>query len=152
MVRQDAKRSFGLRESDENESSVFSGNYPRQAALKAARQLTPASSEADADQQELRLRERGTDKLHIYDAWAWEEDAPEDGPSGSRAPLPKPTSQNSVSHTSTNNTGFWPPYPAPYLTDLRTGWGRGLLLLTFFFPQRGGERTHESRHAVQTSY
>ena len=80
MVRQDGKRSFGLRESDGSESSVFSGNYPRQAAMKAARRLTPASSEADADQQELRLRERGTDKLHVYEAWAWEEDAPEDGP------------------------------------------------------------------------
>ncbi|EMA54895.1 MULTISPECIES: non-histone chromosomal MC1 family protein [Halococcus] len=80
MVRQDGKRNFGLRESDGSESSVFSGNYPRQAAMKAARRLTPASSEADADQQELRLRERGTDKLHVYEAWAWEEDAPEDGP------------------------------------------------------------------------
>lgn len=48
--------------------------------MKAARQLDPAPSEDGADRQELRLRERGTDKLHIYEAWAWEEDAPEDGP------------------------------------------------------------------------
>ena len=80
MVRQDGKRNFELRESDGTESGVFSGNYPRQAALKAARKLEPAPSEADADQQELRLRERGTNKLHIYEGWAWEEDAPEDGP------------------------------------------------------------------------
>jgi hypothetical protein len=82
MVRQDGKRNFGVRESDGSESSVFVGNYPRQAALKAARQLEPADTEAeaDADRQELRLRERGTDKLHIYEAWAWEEDAPDDGP------------------------------------------------------------------------
>jgi len=80
MVREDGKRNFGLRESDGSESSVFSGNYPRQAAMKAARQLNPASSETDADRHHLRLRERGTDKLHVYEAWAWEEDAPEDGP------------------------------------------------------------------------
>ena len=80
MVREDGKRNFALRESDGSESSVFSGNYPRQAAMKAARQLNPASSETDADRHGLRLRERGTDKLHVYEGWAWEEDAPEDGP------------------------------------------------------------------------
>jgi hypothetical protein len=80
MVRQDGKRSFGLREADGSEPSAFVGNYPRQAALKAARRLNPGPSEADADRQELRLRERGTNKLHIYEGWAWEEDAPEDGP------------------------------------------------------------------------
>ena len=80
MVREDGKRNFGLRESDGSESSVFSGNYPRQAAMKAARQLNPASSETDADRHDLRLRERGTDKLHLYEGWAWEEEAPENKP------------------------------------------------------------------------
>ena len=80
MVREDGKRNFGLRESDDSESSVFTGITPQQAALKAARRLDPSPSEADADWHELRLCERGTDKLHIYEAWAWEEDAPEDGP------------------------------------------------------------------------
>jgi hypothetical protein len=80
MVREDGKRNFGLRESDGSESSVFSGSIPRQAAMKAAHRLDPFPSEADADRHELRLRERGTDKIHIYEAWAWEEDAPEDGP------------------------------------------------------------------------
>lgn len=67
MVRQDGKRNFGVRESNGSESSVFVGNYPRQAALKVARQLEPAGTEAEADanRQELRLRERGTDKIHI---------------------------------------------------------------------------------------
>lgn len=83
MARQDGKRNFCVRESDGNESSVFTGSVPRQAALKAARRLEPADTktEADANRQELRLRERGTDKLHIYEGWAWEEDAPEDSPS-----------------------------------------------------------------------
>ena len=79
MVREDGKRNFVQLEGG-SEGSVFSGNYPRQAALKAARRLEPASSEAAASRQELRLRERGTDKVHIYEGWAWEEDAPDDGP------------------------------------------------------------------------
>ena len=80
MVREDGKRNFALRESDGNETSVFSGNTPRQAALKAARRLEPAPSEDAADRQTLRLREKGTDKVHIYEGWAWEESAPSDKP------------------------------------------------------------------------
>ena len=71
--------------------------------MKAARRLDPASSEANADRYELRLRERDTDKLHIYEAWAWEEDAPRIARNGSQARSPKPTSPNKVSTTSTNN-------------------------------------------------
>ena len=80
MVREDGKRNFALRESSGDESSVFSGNTPRQAALKAARRLDPASSEDDADRTEIQLREKGTDKVHIYEGWAWHEDAPSDKP------------------------------------------------------------------------
>lgn len=76
----DDKRNFALRESSGEESSVFSGRTPRQAALKAARRLTPASSEEAADRTELRLREKGTTKVHIYEGWAWEENAPDDKP------------------------------------------------------------------------
>lgn len=80
MVREDGKRNFVQVEADGSESSVFSGNTPRQAALKAARRLEPGSSEREAERTEIRLRERGTDKVHIYEAWAWEQEAPEDGP------------------------------------------------------------------------
>jgi len=80
MVREDGKRNFALRDQSGEETSVFSGNTPRQAALKAARRLEPASSESSADETELRLREKGTDKVHIYDGWAWEEEAPDDKP------------------------------------------------------------------------
>jgi hypothetical protein len=79
MVREDGKRNFALRDSGD-EDSVFSGNTPRQAALKAARRLDPAPSETAADETELRLREKGTDKVHIYEGWAWEEEAPDDKP------------------------------------------------------------------------
>ncbi|WP_224267781.1 non-histone chromosomal MC1 family protein [Haloprofundus salinisoli] len=80
MVREDGKRNFALRDSSGTESSVFSGNTPRQAALKAARRLEPGSSEDSAERTELQLREKGTDKVHIYDGWAWNETAPDNKP------------------------------------------------------------------------
>lgn len=80
MVREDGKRNFALREGSGVESSVFSGNTPRQAALKAARRLEPGSSESAANRVKLKLREKGTDKVHIYEGWAWEETAPNDKP------------------------------------------------------------------------
>ncbi len=79
MVRED-KRNFALREENGEETSVFSGKTPRQAALKAARRLEPAGSEDDAPRVELRLREKGTQKVHIYEGWAWKEEAPEVNP------------------------------------------------------------------------
>ena len=80
MVRDDGKRNFALREDNDSESSVFSGNTPRQAALKAARRLEPAEGETNADRVELRLREKGTQKVHIYEGWSWREEAPDDKP------------------------------------------------------------------------
>jgi hypothetical protein len=80
MAPDNDKRNFALREDDGEETSVFSGGTPRQAALKAARRLDPADSEADADTEEIRLREKGTEKVHVYEGWAWEEQAPDDKP------------------------------------------------------------------------
>jgi len=81
MVREDGKRNFALRTDDGTESSVFSGNTPRQAALKAARRLDDVGESEDAaERHDIELREKGTDKVHIYEAWAWEEDAPSDKP------------------------------------------------------------------------
>ena len=81
MVREDGKRNFALRDSSGTESSVFSGNTPRQAALKAARRLeSVGEAESSAPRTEIRLREKGTDKVHIYEAWAWEESSPGDSP------------------------------------------------------------------------
>lgn len=80
MARDQDKRNFALRETNGNESSVFSGGTPRQAALKAARRLDPGDSESAADRTKLRLREKGTHKVHIYEGWAWEEEAPDDKP------------------------------------------------------------------------
>jgi hypothetical protein len=49
-------RNFALRDDKGNEIGVFTGKQPRQAALKAAnRGIT-----------DIRLRERGTKKVHIF--------------------------------------------------------------------------------------
>ena len=81
MVREDGKRNFALREENGSEESVFSGNTPRQAALKAARRLDQVGdSEQSAPRIEIRLREKGTDKVHVYDAWAWQSNAPGNKP------------------------------------------------------------------------
>ena len=83
MARDDGKRNFALREDGGDESSVFSGSTPRQAALKAARRLEDAEADEEAARAaatEIRLRERGTDRVHVYDAWAWESTAPDDSP------------------------------------------------------------------------
>lgn len=81
MVREDGKRNFALRDEDGSETSVFSGNTPRQAALKVARRLrNVGESEDRAPHQEIRLREKGTDKIHVYEAWAWEESSSDSSP------------------------------------------------------------------------
>jgi len=77
MAPDSDKRNFALRTTDGEEESVFSGSTPRQAALKAARRLEPASSEAAADREQLQLREKGTHKIHIYEGWSWKESPPD---------------------------------------------------------------------------
>lgn len=52
----DKKRNFALRDARGNEIGVFSGKQPRQAALKAA----------NRGHTDIRLRERGTKRVHIF--------------------------------------------------------------------------------------
>ena len=83
MARDDEKRNFVWLDMEAvEEAGQFTGRYPRQAALKAARRLdpTPSEEEARANPVEIVLRERGESDVHVYDGWAWEEPAPEDGP------------------------------------------------------------------------
>jgi transposase len=77
----DDRRRFALIEEGE-EASVFRGNAPRQAALKAARRLDPAENEesATASSERIRLREHGTIKIHVYEAWTWQERTTQDDP------------------------------------------------------------------------
>ncbi len=91
MTREDGRRNFALLTGDE-ETSVFSGESPRQAALKAARRLDPESNDLGPDDDptrirlhgseadEIQLREEGTDKVHVYHAWSWLEETTEDAP------------------------------------------------------------------------
>lgn len=80
-----SERDFTLRHDDER--SEFSGNTPRHAALKAARRLDPINDRFTAEDEardhacEIRLREKGSDKVHVYAAWAWEDQAPDTRPS-----------------------------------------------------------------------
>ena len=76
----DDTRNFALRDTTGNETGTFSGRTPRQAALKAARRLEPAPSEQAADREVIELREKGTKKVHRYEGWAWDEDAPDEKP------------------------------------------------------------------------
>lgn len=76
----DDHRNFVVREDDGEETSVFTGQTPRQAALKAARRLDPAESEQETTRESIRLRETSTKKLHLYEGWAWSEQAPENKP------------------------------------------------------------------------
>jgi hypothetical protein len=49
-------RNFALRDKDGKEIGVFTGKLPRQAALKAA----------NRGYTDIRLRERGTKKVHVF--------------------------------------------------------------------------------------
>ena len=49
-------RNFALRDEKGNEIGVFTGKSPRQAALKAA----------NRGHTDIRLRERGTKKVHVF--------------------------------------------------------------------------------------
>ncbi|AXG06585.1 chromosomal protein MC1 [Haloplanus rubicundus] len=67
---------------------VYKGSTPRHAALKAARELPgiinidlSSEKEAQANSCEIHLQEKGTNKVHVYEAWAWEDEAPKTRPS-----------------------------------------------------------------------
>jgi hypothetical protein len=50
------KRNFALRDAEGQEIAIFTGKQPRQAALKAA----------NRGYKDIRLRERGTKKVHVF--------------------------------------------------------------------------------------
>ncbi len=75
------KRNFALRDSSGNEIGVFSGKQPRQAALKAAnRGFT-----------DIRLRERGTKKVHIFEGERKQVPKPANAPAWMPANIWKPS-------------------------------------------------------------
>jgi hypothetical protein len=63
-------RNFALRDAEGNEIGVFTGKSPRQAALKAAnRGFT-----------DIKLRERGTKKVHVFSGERVQVDKPAGAP------------------------------------------------------------------------
>ena len=79
-------RNYVLREKNGKETGVFTGNQPRQAALKAANRSKGTKSKPT----EIRLRERGTKKLHIYKGWREVVAAPKNKPKWMPAKINKP--------------------------------------------------------------
>ena len=70
-------RNFVLRDENGNEHGVFLGKQPRQAALKAANRGKGTKKNPEI----IRLRERGTKKVHVFKGWREHIKAPENKPS-----------------------------------------------------------------------
>lgn len=79
-------KNFVLVNRDGTESSVFSGRQPRQAALKAANRIGGTKNK----QVEIRLRERGTKKVHIFKGWKELVNAPKNKPAWMPDKINKP--------------------------------------------------------------
>ena len=79
-------RNFVLRDEDGNEHGDFTGKQPRQAALKAANRGEGTKSKPEI----IRLRERGTKKVHIFKAWKQIVKAPENRPNWMPEKISKP--------------------------------------------------------------
>ena len=79
-------RNFVLRDEEGNEHGVFTGKQPRQAALKAANRGEGTKTKPEI----IRLRERGTKKIHVFKAWKQIVKAPENMPSWMPGEISKP--------------------------------------------------------------
>jgi hypothetical protein len=69
-------KNYVLLEKNGKETGVFTGNQPRQAALKAANRTKGTKSKP----VEIRMRERGTKKVHIFKGWKELVSAPKNKP------------------------------------------------------------------------
>ncbi len=79
-------KNFVLRSKDGKETSVFTGRQPRQAALKAANRIGGTKNKP----AEIRLRERGTKKVHIFLGWKEMVNAPKNKPAWMPDKINKP--------------------------------------------------------------
>ncbi len=79
-------RNFILREKDGIENSVYTGHQPRQAALKAANRIGGTKDKP----VEVKLRERGTLKVHKFMAWKEIVNAPKNKPAWMPDKINKP--------------------------------------------------------------
>lgn len=79
-------RNFVLRDQKGNEHGVFTGKQPRQAALKVANREKATKSKPTT----IRLRERGTKKVHVFKGWKETVDAPKNKPAWMPDKISKP--------------------------------------------------------------
>jgi hypothetical protein len=79
-------KNYVLHEKNGKEDGVFTGKQPRQAALKAANRSKGTKSKP----VEIRLRERGTKKVHIFKAWKEIVPAPKNKPAWMPEKINKP--------------------------------------------------------------
>ncbi|VVB52142.1 Chromosomal protein MC1 [uncultured archaeon] len=61
----DDKKYFVLQKGGKDTEHIFSGKQPRQAALKAASRL----AKVGGGKVDIKLRERGTNKVHVFKGW-----------------------------------------------------------------------------------
>jgi hypothetical protein len=68
----------------DEEQGPYTGTYPYWGAVKAARRYCepgPDEETAKAEHsREIRIRETGTDKIHVYEAWAWRDTPDKENP------------------------------------------------------------------------
>jgi hypothetical protein len=79
-------KNFVLRDEGGNENGVFTGQLPREAALKA----TKRGNGTKFNPETIRLRECGTMKVHIFKGWKEIVKAPENMPSWMPDKINKP--------------------------------------------------------------
>lgn len=79
-------KNFILREKNGIENSVYTGHQPRQAALKAANRIGGTKDKP----VEIKLRERGTKKVHIFKGWKEIVNAPKNKPAWMPDKINKP--------------------------------------------------------------
>ncbi len=70
MMKMAEKKYFVMQEDGKDSDMVFASRQPRGAALKAA-------SRGHTD---IRLRERGTNRVHVFKGWREQVAAPDNGP------------------------------------------------------------------------
>jgi hypothetical protein len=80
-MAEEKTRHFALRDKDGNEMGIFTGKSPRQAALKAA----------NRGNTDIRLRERGTKKVHIFVGERKKVKKPKNAPAWMPAKIWKPS-------------------------------------------------------------
>jgi hypothetical protein len=78
--KQKEKKNFVLLKGNKDTEHIFTGAQPRAAALKAA----------SRGFKDIRLRERGTDRIHIFRGERKKVDAPENRPEWMPAKILKP--------------------------------------------------------------